>query len=210
MVNIRTIIGIGSRKAATGSVHGQALGVDDVKYVKEQLGFDPEKKFVISDEVYKYFGECKSTGQKLEAEWNDLMGRYKQAHPELATELERRMSGKLVDWEKDIPTKDQLPKEPTATRKSSGIVVQKLVPKDEAFMVGSADLLESTFVSWKDMVEFQKVSATIRRGEVIDALQPDSGLGDYSGRQVRWGIREHAMVAAGNGLAAYQRGCFLP
>ena len=159
MVNIRTIIGIGSKKAATGTVHGQALGVEDVKHVKTQLDFDPDEKFVVPKEVYEYFESCKSDGEALEKEWNESFGKYKKAHSDLAKDLERRISGKLVDWENDLPPKSELPKEAMATRKASGIVVQKLVPNDDSFIVGSADLLESTFVSWKDMMEFQKASA---------------------------------------------------
>lgn len=125
-----------------------------------------------------------------------MMEKYAEKYPTENAELQRRLAGKLREgWEKDIPTKDQLPKEPIATRKASGIMVQALVPKDNTFTTGSADLIESTFVNWKGMTEFQK---------------PDSGLGDYTGRQIRYGIREFAMVAVGNGFAAYQRGMFIP
>lgn len=177
-------------------MHGQALGEDEVVYVKTQLGFNPDDKFVVPDGVYEYFSECKSRGAQLEEEWNKLMRSYKDKYPKEAEELQRRISGKLIaDWESLIPSKDKLPTEAQPTRKSSGIVLSALAPKDNSLMVGSADLLESTFVSWKGMSEFQN---------------PASGLGDYSGRQIRYGIREHAMVGMGNGMAAYQKGCFLP
>ncbi|ORY25855.1 putative dihydroxyacetone synthase [Naematelia encephala] len=195
-VNIRTIIGISSRKANTGPAHGQALGDDEVAYVKTQLGFNPDAKFVIPSEVRQYFAETVPRGQKYEDEWNDLFQRYTEAYPEEAKDLKRRINGKLLDgWEELMPSKDKLPQEPTPTRKSSGIMVQALAPRDKSIIAGSADLLESTFVSWKGMTEFQK---------------PGSGLGDYSGRQIRYGIREFAMVAAGNGIAGYQKGMFLP
>lgn len=196
MINIRTIIGIGSKNQNTGKVHGAALGDEDVAYVKTQLGFHPDDKFVVPKEAYKYFEECVPKGQKAEDEWNKLYAEYTKKFPEDAKDLQRRIDGKLREgWEADLPSKDQLPKEPAPTRKSSGIVVQALVPKDKSFVAGSADLLESTFVNFKDQVEFQK---------------PESGLGDYSGRQIRYGIREHAMVAIGNGLAAYQKGSTIP
>jgi dihydroxyacetone synthase len=196
MLNIRTIIGIGSKNQATGKVHGAALGDEDVAYVKTQLGFHPDDKFVVPKEAYEYFADCVPNGQKAEDEWNKLFGEYKEKYPEDAKDFNRRMQGKFREgWEKDLPTKDQLPKDAAPTRKSSGIAVQALVPKDKTFVAGSADLLESTFVNFKDSTEFQN---------------PESGLGDYSGRQIRYGIREHAMLAIGNGLAAYQKGSTIP
>ena len=157
-VNIRTVIGIHSAKAGSGSVHGAALGDDDVRYVKSQLGFNPHEKFVVPAEVYEYFKECKPRGEKLEAEWELLFAKYQDAYPVEAAELKRRIEGKLREgWEADVPTKEQLPKEPIPTRKASGIMVQALVPKDPTFVAGSADLLESTFVNFKGQTEFQKV-----------------------------------------------------
>lgn len=195
-VNVRTIIGIGSVNQGKGKVHGQALGDDDIAQIKSNLGLDPAVKFAVPDQVYDYFSECKSNGAELESKWDDLVRRYAQDHPDLAKDLQRRIEGRLKEgWEELIPAKDELPQDPQPTRKSSGIIIQALVPRDDSFMVGSADLLESTFVSWDGMVEFQN---------------PASGLGDYGGRQIRYGIREHAMVALGNGLAAYQKGMYLP
>ncbi|KAK8853030.1 transketolase [Kwoniella newhampshirensis] len=196
LVNIRTIIGFGSANQNSGPVHGAALGADDVEHVKKQLGFKPDEHFVIPPKVYDYFAEVKTEGAKLEAEWNDMMSKYKETYPTEAAELQRRMEGKLVDgWAATIPTKDKLPKDPIPTRKASGIMVQTLVPNDASFVAGSADLMESTFVNFKGQTEFQN---------------PKLGNGDYSGRQIRYGIREFAMVAVGNGLAAYQKGMFIP
>jgi dihydroxyacetone synthase len=159
MINIRTIIGLGSKNQNTGAVHGAALGDDDVAYVKTQLGFHPDEKFVVPKETYDYFAETKTRGAKLESEWNDLLAKYTEKYPKEAKELQRRREGKLREgWEADLPTKDKLPKDPIATRKASGIAVQALVPKDDSFVAGSADLIESTFVGWKGMTEFQKVS----------------------------------------------------
>ncbi|KAL7418643.1 hypothetical protein Q5752_007102 [Cryptotrichosporon argae] len=194
-VNIRTVIGVTSRYAGQGRIHGQALGDDEVAYVKAQLGFRPEDKFAVPPKVYDFFADCKTRGQKAEDEWDALYAAYGKAHPELAQELASRIKGDLTGWEELVPPKSELPTAAQPTRKSSGIMVQALAPRYRNFMVGSADLLESTFVSWPGMVEFQN---------------PKTGLGDYAGRQIRYGIREFAMVAIGNGLAAYQRGMFLP
>ena len=213
MINIRTIIGLGSQHQNTGKAHGAALGEDDVVYVKTQLGFHPDEMYVVPPQVYDYFAECKIRGARDEEVWNEMMTSYSTHFPDEHAELKRRIDGKLREgWENDLPTKDKLPKDPAPTRKSSGIVVDSLVPKDKTFVAGSADLLESTFVSFSGMTEFQNVS--VCGGGLVwmrlMLLKPASKLGDYAGRQIRYGIREHAMVGIGNGFAAYQKGSFIP
>ncbi|KAK7044130.1 hypothetical protein VNI00_007847 [Paramarasmius palmivorus] len=189
IVVIDTIIGYGSRKANTGPAHGQALGDEEVAYVKKQFGMSPSEKFVIPQTVYDHFSGIPAKGVAAQKEWDGLIARYAQAYPAEHAELQRRLSGRLPDgWRDLLPKKDGLPTTPQPTRKSSGIVVETLAPKFRDIVAGSADLLESTFVSWKAMVEFQK---------------PDSGRGDFSGRQIRYGIREFSMAAIANGLAAY-------
>lgn len=163
-LNIRTVIGYSSRKANTGPAHGQALGDDEVAYVKEQLGFDPTKKFHVPEKVYDYFAECKTKGAKAEQDWNDLYAKFAKSHPELYEDLELRQTGKFAkdDWHSLLPTKDKLPQADQPTRKSSGIVVQALAPRFKSFVAGSADLLESTFVNFDGQVEFQKVRRSWR------------------------------------------------
>ncbi|KAK4689319.1 dihydroxyacetone synthase, partial [Tremellales sp. Uapishka_1] len=197
LVNIRTVIGFSSRKANTGPAHGAALGVDEVAYVKRELGFNPDEKFVVPPKVYEYFAGCKDKGAKAEQKWNHLLNDYSRKHPDLYEDLVERIKGNFAEdgWQALLPEKKDLPQGPQPTRKSSGIAVQALVPKFRSFVAGSADLLESTFVNFDGQVEFQN---------------PKSGLGDYSGRQIRFGIREFAMVALGNGMAAYQKGMFIP
>lgn len=138
----------------------QALGEDEVAYVKEQLGFDPEQKFVVPKKAYEYFAECKTKGAEAEAQWNKVVDQYKRKEPKLWQEFEARLNGKFAasGWESLLPAKDKLPSAAQPTRKSSGIAVQALVPDHKTFVAGSADLLESTFVSFKDSVEFQSVS----------------------------------------------------
>lgn len=159
-VNIRTIIGFGSANQDTGPVHGAALGDNDVAHVKAQLGFDPDAKFVVPPEVYHYFTECKPKGAKLEAEWNEMLEKYSKQYPDEFAELQSRRQGKILDgWKEMLPSKADLPQSPAPTRKASGIALQTLVPKCKTFTAGSADLMESTFVNFKDQVEFQNVSA---------------------------------------------------
>ncbi|GAA5863238.1 hypothetical protein JCM8547_002873 [Rhodosporidiobolus lusitaniae] len=189
LVLVRTTIGFGSRKQDTGPAHGQALGEEEVAYVKTKFRLNPEERFVLPDSVKRSFAHVAPRGAAAEKEWSTLYSKYAAAFPDEAAELDRRVKGHLPEgWQSLLPSRDQLPTAPQPTRKSSGIVVEALASKFPDFVAGSADLLESTFVSWKGMEEFQK---------------PSSGLGNYGGRQIRYGIREHSMAAIANGLAAY-------
>lgn len=144
----------------------------------------------------EYFRPVAKRGQEDETAWNSLYAKYAAAHPKEQAELEQRMSGNLPpEWRNELPPKSKLPTAPQPTRKSSGIAVEALVPKYKNFVAGSADLLESTFVNFENQVEFQ---------------HPETGLGDYSGRQIRYGIREFAMIGIANGLSAYHKGMFIP
>lgn len=112
--------------------------------------------------VYDYFRESIPKGQKLEDEWNAMMRQYASKYPSEYKELQRRRDGKLAEgWEAKIPSKKDLPTTAIPTRKASGIVVQALVPDDETFIAGSADLIESTFVNFKGQVDFQKVRSLL-------------------------------------------------
>lgn len=159
LVLIRTTIGFGSRKQDTGPAHGQALGDEEVAYVKEKFRLDPKEKFVVPESVTRGFAHIATRGAAQQQEWEELLGRYTKAYPDEAKELQRRVGGHLPDgWQSLLPTRDQLPTAPQPTRKSSGIVMEALAPQFPDIVAGSADLLESTFVSWKGMVEFQSVS----------------------------------------------------
>lgn len=174
---IPTVIGEGSKNQGLHPTHGAALGPEDTAGVKKLYGFDPEKTFHVSDEVYDYFKDFPERGAQQEKDWNALFEKYSAEYPELAQELQRRLLGQLPEgWQDMLPPKDQLPSAPQPTRKSSGIAVQAWAPKLQEFMIGAADLMAGTFIDWKDQVEFQN---------------PKYGYGDFSGRQIRYGIREH-------------------
>ncbi|KAL1404879.1 hypothetical protein Q8F55_008490 [Vanrija albida] len=195
LVHVQTSIGYGSSKANTHLVHGSPLGADNLAETKQNLGFDPSAKFVVPPEVYEYFAPVGPRGAKAEAEWTALFDRYAAAHPTAYAELTRRLEGKLREgWEADLPSKESLPAD-IATRTASSLAIQALAPKDVSWITGSGDLASSCLVNYPGQVEFQN---------------PTTALGDYTGRSVRWGVREHAMAAVGNGLAAYHRGAFLP
>jgi len=200
-INIRTVIGIGSKAAGNATTHGAALGAEDVANIKRSFGMDESKHFQVSDEVYEFFRDSKTRGRKVESDWNYLLNSYAKAHPELYEEFALRMAGKLTDdWTKFVPAKGDLPTSPTPSRKSSGLVCNPLAQNIKNFMVGTADLSPSVNMIWKGKVDFQHPD-----------LKTSCGInGDYSGRYIHWGIREHAMASISNGLAAFNKGTIIP
>jgi len=161
-INIRTVIGIGSNVAGDAKAHGAAFGPEGVVGVKKAFGMDPEKHFVVGDEVYEYFREAKERGEKLEADWNSLVEAYSKEHPELAAEFKQRVEGKFTaDWRSLIPAKEDFPTAPTASRKSAGLVCNPIAAKLNNMMVGTADLSPSVNMIWKGKVDFQNVSGTV-------------------------------------------------
>lgn len=201
LINIRTVIGIGSLVAGDAKSHGAAFGAEDVAQIKRTFGMDPEQHFVVPDSVYDFFHEARSRGEDYEQEWASLVESYSQNHPELAEEFKLRVAGKMPkDWTKFIPAKGSFPTTPTPSRKSAGLVCNPLAENLTNFMVGTADLTPSVNMVWKGKKDFQHPD-----------LRTACGInGDYSGRYIHWGIREHAMAAVSNGLAAYNRGTIFP
>ncbi|KAH7382919.1 Transketolase, thiamine diphosphate binding domain-containing protein [Cadophora sp. MPI-SDFR-AT-0126] len=200
-INIRTVIGIGSKSAGDAKSHGAALGAEDVANIKRRFGMDESKHFQVSDEVYEFFRDSKTRGRKVESDWNALLKSYANAHPDLYEEFALRMAGKMTDdWTKFIPAKGDLPTGPTPSRKSSGLVCNPLAQNIKNFMVGTADLSPSVNMIWKGKVDFQHPD-----------LRTSCGInGDYTGRYIHWGIREHAMASISNGLAAFNKGTIIP
>jgi transketolase len=188
VIKLTTTIGFGSKLQGTGGVHGNPLKADDAQNVKKAFGFDPEKSFVVPQEVYDLYGKHAAEGAAKEQEWNNLLKKYASEHKAEHADLVRRLSGKLPEgWEKNLPTY-----KPTdaavATRKLSEAVLEKIHKAVPELLSGSADLTGSNNTRWKDAVDFQP---------------PEYGIGDWSGRYIRYGVREHAMGAVMNGLTAY-------
>jgi transketolase len=182
LIKVRTQIAYGSpNKVNTAGAHGSPLGADEVKLVKEFFGFDPEKSFVVPDEVLKYYREKGDRGPGLESKWNDLYAQYKEKFPELAAEYELFSSDKLPNgWAEKLPTfKASDPK--MATRQASGKVLNAIASSLPALIGGSADLAPSTDTNLKDFTSFTSE--------------------DRSGRNFHFGIREHSMGSILNGMA---------
>lgn len=188
LIKVRTTIGFGSKKEGTEAVHGSPLGEEDLANVKKKYGLDPTKKFCVPDQVREFYAQFVSRGHELEKKWQELFEAYAKQYPELAAELRRRVSGDLPEgWEKVVPVgKPGGPEE--ATRKSSGNCLNKLAEVLPEIIGGSADLNPSTFTYLHCSKDFQKESP--------------------EGRNIRFGVREHAMAAICNGLSAY--GAIIP
>lgn len=198
-VNIRTVIGLGSAVAGSALSHGAAFGEKDVANMKRAAGFNPEEFFVIPDSVRDFFADAKVRGQQAVDGWNRDLDRYEKAHPELFAEFMARREGRLPEnWASLIPS--EFPNKPTATRASSGLVFNPIAAKIKSFMVGTADLSPSVNMIWKGKEDFQHPSLRTHCG--ID--------GSYRGRYIHYGIREHAMAAIANGLAAYSPNTIIP
>lgn len=190
MIKLTTTIGFGSLLQGTGGVHGNALKADDCKQVKKKFGFDPEQSFVVPQKVYDSYHAQASKGAAKETEWNKLLEKYGKEYRTEHADLLRRQSGKLPDgWEKKLPTYKPGDKD-TASRKLSEAVLNAIHEIIPDLVGGSADLTGSNNTRWKNAVDFQP---------------PSIKLGDatYAGRYIRYGVREHAMAAIMNGLAAY-------
>lgn len=159
-INIRTVIGIGSKVAGNAKAHGAAYGTDDVRGIKQAFGMNPDEHFVVHDEVYSYFADIKPRGDALVNEWKSTVQAYSQEHPELYDEFMLRVEGKFTkDWKNIIPPKESFSKDPIASRKSAGMICNPLAANLHNFMVGTADLSPSVAMIWKDKVDFQHVSA---------------------------------------------------
>lgn len=158
-INVRTVIGVGSNVAGDAKAHGAAYGVEGVRDIKTALGMNPDEHFVLHDEVYGFFRDAEPRGQKLEADWRELVDAYGKEHPELHEEFIKRVEGDWPqDWRSIIPSKDSFPTAPTASRKSAGLVCNPLAAAMTNMMVGTADLSPSVNMIWKGKVDFQHVS----------------------------------------------------
>ncbi len=182
LIRVKTTIGFGSpNKANTHDAHGSPLGEEEVKATKQNLGWPLSPSFYVPDDVLEDYRKAVSAGKESEASWNQMFQRYKKEHSQLAQEWEMIWAGKLPkDWEKKVPV-FSAEEGPLATRKASGSIINALVPVIKNFIGGSADLAPST--------------NTYMKG--IDEQQRDT----HGGRNIRFGVREHAMGAIVNGIA---------
>jgi transketolase len=181
LVIVRSHIGYGAPHLQdTHKAHGSPLGEEEVKLTKEAYGWPTEPPFYVPDEVLEHFRECIDRGKEWEAEWNARAERYRSEHPDLWEELSLVMERRLPEgWDRDVP-KFRPETGMLATRKASQQVIQWAAARVPHLVSGSADLEPSTLTLIED-------GGSVRKG-------------DYSGRNVHYGVREHAMGAIVNGL----------
>ncbi|MDR4945687.1 transketolase [Neobacillus cucumis] len=182
LIEIRTIIGYGSPKVAgTNKAHGNPLGAEEAKATKQAYGWNYEEDFLVPEEVKAHFAEIKQRGIRKEEQWNELFRSYKEAYPALANELEQAITGEVLIKANDILTFDT--ENAISTRVASEKAINHFVKTIPSIFGGSADLSHSTMTDIK--------------GEAAYAVE------SFDGRNVYFGVREHAMGAAGNGMALH-------
>ena len=193
LVRVRTIIGYPSpNKMNTGGIHGAALGGDEVAALKSELGFDPEQTFEVSDEVIAHTRKLRDRGADAHQKWQQGFDEWKAAHPENAELFNRLRSGELpAAWDSDLPWWDTDAKG-QATRKASAAVLQELGKTLPELWGGSADLAGSNNTPIKDAASFGP-----------EAISTDTWSANPYGRNLHFGIREHAMGSIANGIALH-------
>jgi transketolase len=199
LILVRTHLGFGSpNKQDTFEAHGSPLGVDEVRLTKRNLGWPEEPAFLIPDDALAHFRAALAHGAQLKSAWNERFAAYARAHPDLAEALQRDLRGELpVNWEADIPTFAADAKG-VATRVASGKVMNAVAPRVPALTGGSADLDPSTFTALTGLGDFEPPGA-----DAHDRQGSEGGGWSYAGRNLHFGVREHAMGAILNGLAAH-------
>jgi len=180
LIEIRTTIGYGSpNKGGKSASHGAPLGAEEVRLVKQNYNW-PYEPFHVPDEVRGLFARIAEKGKQAEAEWNRLWNDYQKAYPALAEQFENALRGKLPQgWDADIPVyRPDMPK--IATRTASEQILNAIGDRIPYLLGGSADLASANKTMLKNQAAFQ--------------------ADDYTGRNVWYGVREHAMAAAMNGM----------
>jgi transketolase len=181
LIAVRTVIGHGApNKAGTASAHGSPLGPDEIRATKEALGWPHDEPFTVPDDVRDHLDQ-RDEGRRRRADWEERFAAYRDEHPDLAAEFERRVIRReLPDgWTDALPTLEGK----DATRKHSGAVINAIADRVPELLGGSADLAASN-------------NTDVESGG-------DFTADDRLGRNLRFGIREHAMASMANGMALH-------
>jgi len=181
LIVVQTTIGYGSpHKQGKSEAHGSPLGAEEVRLTKQALGWDPDKSFFIPEAALQHFRSAVERGQGQQAEWQKRFASYAQEYPELAAEWHATLRGELPrDWDADLPTFGR--GDAQATRQAGGKVLNAIAKRVPFLVGGDADLSVSTSTALKDAGSF------------------DAQTG--AGRNLHFGVREHAMGSIANGMA---------
>ena len=186
MIKVTTTIGYGApNKADTAGIHGSALGTDEIKLTRENLGWNYEP-FEVPEEALNHMRKAVERGAGYEDEWNQILSDYKSKYAEEGAEFERYLSGKLPEGWADALPKFTPEDKGLATRKVSEACLNALAPVVTELIGGSADLTHSNYTELKNSDEFQK--------------------GAHENRNIHFGVREHGMGAICNGIALHGSG----
>jgi len=190
LIICKTIIGYGSpHKAGTNAAHGEPLGENEVKLTKERLGWPYLEPFKVPEAVLQHCRQALERGKARQNQWQRKMEAYAVVFPEETAQLKLQLEGRLAkDWEEGLAEILANSKPNLSTREASGLILNQLASKVPSLIGGAADLAGSTRTILKDAGNFS--------------------ADDHSGRNVRYGLREHAMGAITNGLALH--GGFIP
>ena len=199
LILAKTRIGYGSpNKQGSFESHGSPLGEEEVKLTGRNLGWPEERPFCVSGEAARHFLQTRDSGQKAESEWNALFLKYAAEYPELASEFERMIRGELPSgWEAALPFFPADAKG-MATRGASGKVLNAIAAALPEMIGGSADLNPSTQTVIKNGGDFEPPDC---KPENLQGAA--GGPWGFEGRNIHFGIREHAMGALANGMAAH-------
>ncbi|WP_175762847.1 transketolase [Burkholderia ambifaria] len=199
LILVRTHLGYGSpNRQDTYQAHGSPLGDAEVRLTKHNLGWPPDPAFHIPAPALAHFRRALTEGRVREEHWNARFAAYARAFPELAEMLLNTARGTLPDrWDRDIPVFPADPKG-IATRVASGRVLNALASRVPSLVGGSADLNPSTFTALTGHGDFEAAGMN-----ALDRQGSDGGGWSRSGRNLHFGVREHAMGAILNGLAAH-------
>jgi len=199
LILIRTHIGYGSpHKHDTYKAHGSPLGVEEVKLTKQNLGWPEKPSFYVPKQAKKHFQKAISNGKHAEQKWKKKLAAYAKKYPNVFAELTQMMKSELKkDWNENIP---HFPADPTgmATRDASQKVMQAINPNLPGFIGGSADLNESTKTALINFGNFESPATAVG-----DLQGSEDGSWNYAGRNLFYGVREHAMAAISNGLTTF-------
>jgi transketolase len=184
LIMCRTTIGFGApNRQGTSKAHGEPLGDEELNAAKDNLGWPKEPRFFIPDDVLEFYRKAVDRGRELEYDWKMRFDAYKRLHPELGAELQRRLSGELpADWASTLPV-FPVDAKGMGSRVASGKTINAIAAKLPELIGGSADLAPSNNTKIDGSPAFQKDS--------------------YQGRNFHFGVREHAMGAALNGMAVF-------